>query len=62
MTTEIEITEYKGNKTLTIHTLDKDGNKKPYPFSFGLGKAESILNHVEEIKKFVEDYGNKKDK
>lgn len=52
--TEIEIGEYKGSPTLTIHEIDEKGNRKPYPFSFGKKKAKAILEHIEEIKKFAE--------
>ncbi len=45
----IEKGEYKGKPVLIIK---RDENDK-YPFSFGLGKAQLILDNIEEIKKFV---------
>ena len=43
--------EYKGNKTIT---LGRDENDR-YPFTFGVKKAKMVLEHIEEIKKFVEE-------
>lgn len=53
--TEVEIGEYKGSPTLTIHDLDINGNRKPYPFGFGKKKAQLIIRHLEEIKSFAEN-------
>jgi hypothetical protein len=47
----IERSEWKGSKTLVIKKTPDD----KYPFSFGLGKARLIVEHIEEIKKFVEE-------
>lgn len=47
----VERSEYKGNKTIVFK---KDADDK-YPFSFGIGKAKTILAHIEDIKKFVEE-------
>jgi len=46
-----ELSEFKGNKVIV---LKRDENDK-YPFSFGIAKAKLILQHIEDIKKFVED-------
>jgi len=46
-----ELSEFKGNKVIV---LKRDENDK-YPFSFGVAKAKMILQHIEDIKKFVED-------
>jgi hypothetical protein len=51
--TVVEIGEYKGNATLSIFTIDKDGDKKPFPFSFGKAKAKLIVKHMKEIEEFV---------
>jgi len=51
---EIEIGDYKGNPTIIIHELDKDGKRKPYPFSFGTKKAKLIVKHIEDIEAFSE--------
>lgn len=50
----VQQSEYKGSK---IISFKKDENDK-YSFSFGLVKAKIILDHIEDIKKFVEE--NKK--
>ena len=46
-----ELSEFKGNKVIV---LKRDENDK-YPFSFGIAKAKLIVQHIEDIKKFVED-------
>jgi hypothetical protein len=53
--TEVEITEYKGSPTITIHELEESGARRPYPFSFGKKKAQMIINHIEEIKAFANE-------
>ena len=55
--TEVEIGDYKGNATLVIYELDQDGKRKPYPFSFGIKKAQLIIKHIEDVEAFAE--GNK---
>lgn len=44
-----EIGEFKGHP---IIKLARDENDK-YPFSFGLSKAKLVLEHFEDIKRFV---------
>jgi hypothetical protein len=46
-----EISDYKGNK---IIILKRDENDR-YPFRFGLSKAKLILEHIEDIRTFVEE-------
>ncbi|MEF8879155.1 MAG: hypothetical protein V5A64_02030 [Candidatus Thermoplasmatota archaeon] len=46
----VEYDEYNGNPVIV---LKKDENDL-YPFRFGLRKAELIVEHIDEIKKFVE--------
>lgn len=54
MATEVEQSEYKGNKLLVIWELDKNGQRKEYPlFSFGKKKAQAILENIDEIENFV---------
>ena len=53
METEIELGEYKGSATITIHELDSDGKRRPYPFSMGLKKARLVIKHIEDIEDFV---------
>ncbi len=47
----IERGEYKGKPLIVIKRNEDD----KYPFSFGVSKARLILDHIEEIKKFVEE-------
>lgn len=44
--------EYKGHVTISLSNSEEDA----YPFTFGLAKAKLILEHIEDIKKFVESY------
>lgn len=50
-TTKEEVTygDYKGNPTITLPVGQKG-------FTFGLTKARAILNHIEEIRAFVEKH------
>lgn len=56
--TIVEEGEYKGNKMLVLKNTDDDR----WPFQFGLKKAKLILEHIEDIKKFVEKYDNQQTK
>jgi hypothetical protein len=51
------IGEYKGSPVITL-PLSADGK---FPFTFGLGKAKTILKYLDEIKKFVDEYDKKKE-
>lgn len=44
------IGEFKGKPTLSI--LRKEGDK--FPFTFGISKAKLIVEHIEDIKDFVD--------
>ncbi len=46
---EVTTGSYRGNPTITLP------NGTQYGFSFGVGKAKLIIEHIEAIKKFVED-------
>lgn len=50
----VEVGEYKGSKVLIIKANEND----KYPFTFGLKKARLILEHVQEIRQFVEEESN----
>ena len=55
----VGVEEYKGNKILKIYKVDEEGNeleKYGTIVSFGLTKAQYILENVEAIKKFVDTY------
>ena len=42
--------EFKGNPVITLMRSEND----KYPFMFGLAKAKLILEHVAEIRRFVD--------
>jgi hypothetical protein len=46
--------EYRGSAMLIIRNTSQD----KFPFQFGLKKAKLILEHLEDIKKFVEKHPN----
>jgi hypothetical protein len=48
----IERSEFKGKPILVIKRNEND----QYPFSFGLSKAKLILENIDEIRNFVEEY------
>jgi hypothetical protein len=47
-----EESEFKGNPMLVL----SQGPDDRFPFRFGLKKAKLILDHVEEIRAFVEKH------
>ena len=47
----VEFDEYNGNPVII---LKRDQNDN-YPFRFGVRKAQIILEHIEDIKKFVKE-------
>lgn len=46
----VEFDEYNGNPVIILKRDENDA----YPFRFGVRKAQLILEHVEDIKKFVQ--------
>ena len=46
-----EITEFKGNKVLVLKRNPEDN----WPFQFGISKAKLVLDHLDDIKRFVEE-------
>ncbi len=52
-----KIGEYKGSKTISLS--EQEASDKYPPFSFGVKKAKLILEHIEDIKKFVEENDKK---
>lgn len=44
--------EYQGRPVIVIKNNEED----KYPFQFGLRKARLVLEHIEDIKKFVEKH------
>jgi hypothetical protein len=50
----VNVTDYKGNMIISLPTINPR-----YPFSFGVGKAKNILEHIDDIKLFVEQHSSK---
>ena len=44
--------EYKGNPMIVLKNTEEDR----WPFQFGLKKAKLVIEHIEDIKKFVEKH------
>ena len=56
--TKAFVGEYKGSPVLSIKKVDENGEplEASYPvISFGKVKAKAILEHVEDIEKFVKE-------
>ena len=53
MSVEIGTFEKDGKKYPTIQL--KNGDESKFGFTFGLSKAKLILDHLEDIRQFVED-------
>ena len=51
----VEEGEYKGSPVLILKTKEEDR----FPFSFGIRKAKLVLEHIEEVKKFVQKHEGK---
>jgi len=45
----VEFGEFKGNKMIVLKRTPDD----KFPFQFGVSKAKLVLEHFEDIKKFV---------
>ncbi len=52
----VEESEYKGNPMLVLKNSEEDR----YPFQFGLKKAKLVIEHIEDIKKFVQKFDQPK--
>ena len=52
----VEEGEYKGNVMLVLKNTEEDR----WPFQFGLKKAKLIIEHINDIKKFVEKHDKDK--
>lgn len=46
----VSYSEFKGNPLIELKRSEED----EYPFRFGVKKAQLIIEHLEEIKQFVE--------
>ena len=49
---EVKESEYKGNPMIVLTA----GPDDKFPFQFGLRKARLVVEHIEDIKKFVEKH------
>lgn len=49
MTVEFDV--YNGNPVIILKRDENDA----YPFRFGIRKAQIIIDHIDDIKKFVKD-------
>ena len=47
----VEFDEYNGNPVIILKRDENDN----YPFRFSVRKAQIILDHIEDIKKFVNE-------
>jgi hypothetical protein len=47
----VEFDEYNGNPVIILKRDENDA----YPFRFGVRKAQIIIDHIEDIKKFVKE-------
>lgn len=54
----VEEGEYKGNAMLVLKNSEDDR----WPFQFGLKKAKLIVEHIEDIKKFVQKHDKQEEK
>jgi hypothetical protein len=51
----VEEAEYKGNAMIVLKNSEEDR----YPFQFGLKKAKLVIEHIEDIKKFIAKHDKK---
>lgn len=49
----VEESEFKGNAMIVL----KNSAEDKFPFQFGIKKAKLVLEHIEDIKKFVAKHG-----
>jgi hypothetical protein len=49
----VELGEFKGNKMIVLKRNPED----KFPFQFGVSKAKLVIEHIEDIKKFVAENG-----
>ena len=62
MTTKAGTDEYKGNKLFAVYNLEEDGNIADRPIvSFGLRKAQALLNHLDDFETWCEEQGLEKE-
>ena len=49
---EASESEYKGNPMLVLKNSPED----KFPFQFGLKKAKLVVEHIEDVRRFVEKH------
>lgn len=47
----VEFDEYKGRELMVL----KGGETDRYPFKFGLKKAKLMVEHIDDVRKWVEE-------
>jgi len=47
--------EFRGNPVIVLNS----GPEDRFPFQFGLRKAKLMLEHIQDIKNFVDKYSSK---
>lgn len=52
----VEESEYKGNPMMVLKNNEEDR----YPFQFGLKKAKLVVEHIEDVKKFIAKHDKEK--
>jgi hypothetical protein len=61
MVTKSGTDEYKGHKLFAIYEEDENGDIGKYPLvSFGLKKAQALLDHIDEFEAWCEEQGLEK--
>ena len=58
MSTKSGADEFKGNKLFAVYKEDENGDVEERPIvSFGLRKAQALLNHLDEFEAWCEEQG-----
>jgi len=58
MNTKAGTDEYKGNKLFAVYKEDENGDIDDRPIvSFGLRKAQALLNHLEAFEEWCDEQG-----
>ena len=61
MSTRAGSDEFKGNKLFAIYNEDENGDIEEKPIiSFGLKKAQALLNHLEDFQAWCDENGIEK--
>ncbi|HEY0090343.1 MAG TPA: hypothetical protein VGB37_15950 [Candidatus Lokiarchaeia archaeon] len=47
----VEFDNFNGNPVIILKRSEND----PYPFRFGVKKAQLVIDHIDDIKKFIKE-------